>query len=265
MKRFFGFPIVWALIGAASIILVDGIGIGGGIALGLPFLIAGALLAAGLGFVLYRVVMRYLARRAVPELRFSSRELAGGMLLGCGFLVSSVAIVAALGGYSIAWHPVDLARTLSFAIALNIGAAVCEELAFRGFLLQGIAQITSPALAVAITALLFGGIHASNPDASLWSSLAIAIEAGVLMGAAFVWRRNLWFVIGMHFAWNTSELLLGIPVSGHREPGLFVTTVHGNPWLTGGDFGVEASLVPVIVSAVVTAAIVARQVTSARR
>jgi membrane protease YdiL (CAAX protease family) len=259
VKRFFTVPIVWMLIGGLAIMLVDGVCIGAGSELGLAFLIAGSLIAAGLAFIVYRVVMRFLAQRAVPELRFLPRELAGGALLGFGFLAASVAIVAVFGGYSIAWHPIDPLRTLLFVIALNLGAAVCEELTFRGFLLQGLERYGTSAIAVAVTALLFGGVHALNPDASLWSSLAIAIEAGVLMGTAFVWRRNLWFVIGMHFAWNSSEMLLGIPVSGHREPGLFTTTVHGSAWLTGGEFGIEASLVPVILSAILTAAIVMRK------
>jgi hypothetical protein len=82
----------------------------------------------------------------------------------------------------------------------------------------------------------------------LWSGLAIAIEAGVLLGAAFAWRRNLWFVIGIHFAWNTLEGLFGIAISGHRDPGLLLTIATGPAAITGGTFGVEASIVPVLMS-----------------
>ncbi|AYJ48814.1 hypothetical protein D8W71_11250 [Rhodococcus sp. P1Y] len=41
--------------------------------------------------------------------------------------------------------------------------------------------------------------------------------------------------------------LLGIAISGHREPGLFLTTAHGPALLTGGTFGLEASIIPVFV------------------
>jgi membrane protease YdiL (CAAX protease family) len=236
--------------------------IGGGMQLGTAGGIVGPLLAVVLGLVVYRLVMTYLARREMPELRKPrAREFLGGVLLGFGFLVTSFLIVVALGGFSVALNPIDpveAGKILTLAIALNLGAAVCEELAFRGMLLQGIAKLGGPVVAVAITALLFGGVHALNPGATLWSSLAISIEAGVLMGCAFVWRRNLWFVIGLHWAWNTSEMLLGIPVSGHREPSLWLTTVHGNSWLTGGDFGIEASLVPVILGTILSALIISR-------
>jgi membrane protease YdiL (CAAX protease family) len=262
MKRFFAFPITWMLVGGGAIMAADGVCIGGGMQLGTAGGIVGPLLAVVLGLVVYRLVMTYLARREMPELRKPrAREFLGGALLGFGFLVTSFLIVVALGGFSVALNPIDPVeadKILTLAIALNLGAAVCEELAFRGMLLQGIAKLGGPVVAVAITALLFGGVHALNPGATLWSSLAISIEAGVLMGCAFVWRRNLWFVIGLHWAWNTSEMLLGIPVSGHREPSLWLTTVHGNSWLTGGDFGIEASLVPVILGTILSALIISR-------
>lgn len=105
--------------------------------------------------------------------------------------------------------------------------------------------------APAITAALFGGLHAANPGATLWSSTAIAIEAGVLLGAAFLWKRSIWFVVGLHFAWNTALGLIGIPVSGHASEGLMTTTPTGPDLVTGGEFGLEASIVPVIVGVLI--------------
>ena len=119
---------------------------------------------------------------------------------------------------------------------------------FRGLALQALERLCGSRAAVAITALAFGGMHLANPGATAWSSLAIALEAGVLLGAAYLWRRSIWFVAGLHFAWNAAEGLLGIPVSGHVAPGLLTTEVTGPALLTGGEFGLEASIVPVVVS-----------------
>ncbi|HEY4179277.1 MAG TPA: CPBP family intramembrane glutamic endopeptidase [Kofleriaceae bacterium] len=63
----------------------------------------------------------------------------------------------------------DAGRTVAVAVALNLGAAVCEELAFRGMILQGIEKLGGPIVAVVITALLFGGVHGLNPGSTLWS------------------------------------------------------------------------------------------------
>ncbi|MGH8882379.1 MAG: CPBP family glutamic-type intramembrane protease, partial [Stackebrandtia sp.] len=83
---------------------------------------------------------------------------------------------------------------------------------------------------------------------TLWSSMAIAIEAGVLLGVAYLWRRNIWFVVGLHFTWNTVQSLLGIPTSGHDPHGLMSVEAHGPALWSGGDFGLEASVVPILVS-----------------
>ncbi|MNZ96715.1 hypothetical protein D3C78_1159210 [compost metagenome] len=57
--------------------------------------------------------------------------------------------------------------------------------------------------------------------------------------------------MGLHFAWNALEGLLGIPVSGLPAAGLFTVKANGAAWLTGGDFGLEGSIVTVILGLVI--------------
>ncbi|MFD5137118.1 hypothetical protein ACFWMX_12885 [Streptomyces sp. NPDC058378] len=54
--------------------------------------------------------------------------------------------------------------------------------------------------------------------------------------------------MGLHFAWHTTLGLIGIPASGHASVGLMTTRPTGPDLLTGGEFGMETSIVPVIVS-----------------
>lgn len=253
VRRFFAFPLVWLVIGGAVLMVFYGLVYGIAAELVTPLRVAVTLVGIAAAVVLYVLTMRVLARRRTPELRWAAgREFLLGGAVGAVFIIASVMLVAALGGYTVQWQPVDVVNTLVLAIAVSLGAAVVEELVFRGLALQALEKFVGPWIAIAITAVLFGGMHLMNPGATVWSSIAIAIEAGVLLGAAFVWRRNLWFAIGLHFAWNAIQSLFGIPVSGQRSPGLFVTTVHGNEWLTGGEFGVEASVVSVGLSLVIS-------------
>ena len=253
VRRILAFPLVWLAIGAAAIAIFNGLVTGVASELDTPFQVAAALIGTAGSIGLYVLTMRLVARRRTPEMRRPvGREFLLGGTIGAFFIIASVLTVTALGGYTVQWHPVDALSTVSLAVAVHLGVAVVEELVFRGLALQAIEKYVGAWGAVAITALLFGGAHMLNPSASLWSGFAITVEAGVLIGAAFLWRRNLWFIIGLHFAWNTIQNLFGIPVSGHREPGLFETTVHGDAWLTGGDFGVEASLVTVAISLVLS-------------
>jgi membrane protease YdiL (CAAX protease family) len=207
-------------------------------------------LGAVAAVAVYWVVMRFVAGRRTPEIARpgAGREALFGAGVGFGFVFISASLIAVLGGYSFSWSSTGLVPAVLVPAAVALGAAVTEELLFRGLVLQAVERLCGSRAALAITAVVFGGAHLANPGATAWSSLAIAAEAGVLLGAAFLWRRNLWFVVGLHFAWNTTVGLLGIPVSGHAAPGLLSTEITGPALLTGGGFGLEASIVPVLVS-----------------
>ncbi|OXL85705.1 peptidase [Paenibacillus sp. SSG-1] len=252
---FWRFPIIWMIAGAMGIVLINMIfqqltEQGEGIVSLIFTLVMGFL-----ALLVYKLTLTYLARRPTPEI---SRKRAGiesvlGMLTGTIFIAGSAFMIIALGGYSFQWaSSADTSSVLIASIESALGGAIVEELIFRGLMLQAIDQLGGKPLALAVTSLFFGVAHLGNPGATLWSGFAIALEAGVLLGSAFLWRRNLWFAIGLHFAWNAIEGLLGIPVSGHPATGLFTVKVHGAALLTGGNFGLETSIVPVVISLLIS-------------
>ena len=103
-------------------------------------------------------------------------------------------------------------------------------------------------IAIFLSAFLFGFAHAANPNASLFSSIAIAVEAGILLSAAYLFTQRLWMVIGIHFAWNfTQGGIFGIAVSGQEVEGLFQATLEGPAFITGGEFGAETSIIAIII------------------
>lgn len=248
---FWRFPIIWMIAGAISIILVDAFI--RPLAEQVPGLLS-LLLTLTLGFlaiIVYMLTMKYLARRSIPELskKGAGVEAVMGALTGVIFIALSTIIIVSLGGYSFQWaNDADTVTVLIASIEAALGAAIIEELIFRGLMFQAMNKLLGNWAALAVTSLFFGIAHLGNTGATLWSGFAITLEAGVLLGAAFLWRRNLWFAMGLHFSWNTLEGLLGIPVSGHTAAGLFNVKVKGPYLLTGGDFGLEGSVVPVIIS-----------------
>ncbi|MDN3245892.1 membrane protease YdiL (CAAX protease family) [Streptomyces sp. DSM 42143] len=234
-------PLGWMLAGMVGVGLVSGLtATGPG-----PVPVLGAVAAVAV----YCCVMRRVARRSTPEIARSGagREVLLGGGIGLGFVLASALVVTAFGGYSFSWAGDGFVSVVWPAAAVQIGAAVTEELMFRGLALQALEKLWGSGAAIVITSLFFGVAHLGAPGANAWSGVAIALEAGVLLGAAFLWRRNIWFVVGLHFAWNTTQELLGIPVSGHTPEGLFTVDVHGSTLLHGGDFGLETSIVPVLV------------------
>lgn len=249
LYSFIQFPLVWMVLGAFVMILADG---------QLSSLVGGtkgfesislAIVESAVAVVLYLLTMKYLAHRRVSELSIKNAipEVAFGALIGLIFIGISTLIIFLLGGYSFKWLPASISSVILPTISTALGAAFVEELLFRGIAFQAIEKMIGSRVALVVTSLFFGIAHLGNPGATVWSAVAIAIQAGVLLGSAFLWRRSLWFVIGIHFAWNAIEGLLGIPVSGHPSSGLFSVMVTGPSFLTGGRFGIEASVVPVII------------------
>lgn len=254
-SSFWRFPLVWMIVGAIGIILINTIflqlteRVEGTVSLLLT------LIMGSLAILIYKLTLTFLARRSTPEIsrQRAGRDIALGVLIGAIFIAGSALIIIALGGYSFQWaSSADASSVLISSMESALGGAIVEELIFRGLVFQAIDKLGGKPIALAVTSLFFGVAHLGNPGATLWSGSAIALEAGFLLGAAFLWRRNLWFTMSLHFTWNAIEGLLGIPVSGHSSAGLFTVKVHGAALLTGGDFGLEGSIVPIAMSLLIS-------------
>lgn len=133
-------------------------------------------------------------------------------------------------------------------------AAVTEELMFRGILFRIVEERTGTWIALVLTGLVFGLMHLGNQHASLWGAIAIAVEAGGMLAAAYAATRTLWVPIGVHFGWNFAAAgVFGTEVSGNgATQGLLHGVTSGPAVLTGGDFGPEASPYAVVFGLLLT-------------
>lgn len=212
-----------------------------------------ALLAEAVGAVIiavaYVVYVRVVERRYISELAPAAapREFGAGFLLGAALFTTTIGIIWALGDYTIIG--VNPWTAMLSPLAMGLAAGVLEEILFRGVIFRITEEWIGSWGALAFSSLLFGAGHLANPHATLMSAVSIALEAGVLLGAAFMVTRRLWLPIGLHAAWNfTQSGIFGAPVSGTAPHGLFVSRLSGPVWATGGGFGPEASLPAVLVA-----------------
>ncbi len=189
--------------------------------------------------------------------RSGIRDLVLGALLGLALFSAVIAELAIGGHYAIGG--VHLSPELGVTVLLVILAAAFEELLFRGVVFRLIEQWAGTWIALAVSAAIFGLVHGANPGATWVSTLAIALEAGVLLAAAYVVAGNLWFPIGLHFAWNFAEgPIFGTQVSGHDfGADIVAARVSGAPLITGGAFGPEAGVCAILTCLVVAAALLA--------
>jgi membrane protease YdiL (CAAX protease family) len=192
--------------------------------------------------------VRLVERRTVSELSFNGglKEIGQGALLGAGLFSTTIGVLCMTGCYAVAgWNDGSI---LLASLSLSLFSGFFEELLMRGIIFRIMEETLGTWIALALSALLFGFMHAWNPNATIVSSVAIALEAGLLLGACYVLTRRLWFAVGVHMAWNFVQGgIFGVAVSGNAAKGLLQSTLAGPEILSGGSFGAEASVVAVVV------------------
>lgn len=186
-----------------------------------------------------RPISEFGRRRMLPELGF-------GYLYG--MLLMSLCVGAAVLFGVLSFTGVGVPANLPIAFCLTIAISVVEEVVFRGVLFRIAEKALGSWIAILISAAFFGLGHISNENATLFTAFAISLEAGLLLAAAYMLTRRLWFVIGIHAAWNfTQGGIFGVPVSGVSIDGLFSTELSGPELLSGGAFGLEGSIIAVVI------------------
>jgi membrane protease YdiL (CAAX protease family) len=191
----------------------------------------------------YLLLVFLVERRRPAELAWSKlvpHSLAG-LALGAAVFSTVIGVLGALGLYHVTGTRHDV-HWLAAALVLGVVPGIGEEIVCRGVLFRIIEEGLGTWIALLVSALLFGLAHLGNPHATLWSALAIAIEAGLLFGLIYHVTRSLYLCMGLHAAWNMAEgTIYGVPVSGLPSRGWLTSTLSGPDWLSGGSFGPEAS------------------------
>jgi hypothetical protein len=253
-QQFVEFPLVAMLIAIALFILaVAGASLVGKLLPPMPAVGKSAITAAvsiGLALAVYKLVIVRLGERPRDDLPAAGAftSLAAGLLTGFLLFCALVGIAALFDVYNII-GPGDTRELVKDLIGMTILAAFMEELLFRGILFRWIEAFAGSWAALVVTSALFGLAHIFNPNATWTSSLAITVEAGMLLGGAYMLARNLWVPIGLHGAWNfTQGFIFDVPVSGADVHGLVQAKLSGPVLLSGGQFGLEASMIGVVLS-----------------
>jgi len=202
-----------------------------------------------LGLLSYAFYVRLIEKRAVTELALFAawKEWLLGLVLGAMLFVLVLGSLSLLGVFHVDGY--NDPRLMLKYLYMFVVVAVMEELFFRAMIFRMMEESLGSVVALVVSALAFGFAHASNPGATLFSSLAIALEAGIAFGAAYMLTRRLALCIAMHFSWNfTQGAVFSVAVSGTDSKGWLQTHMTGSEWLSGGAFGAEASVLAVLLA-----------------
>jgi membrane protease YdiL (CAAX protease family) len=188
----------------------------------------------------------WIDRRKWLDLGWNMEDFAGeaitGLCLGPA-LLGLAAVIMFLTGHlewtDIVWDPSSLFISLGWMAMI----AFSEELVFRGYILGNLLEtFQNKWIALGISAILFSAYHGANPGTH---TLAFAnlFLAGLLLGINYLYTKNLWFSFLLHLSWNFFQgPILGFKVGGLTFPSLLQAEPKGDLFITGGDFGLEGSM-----------------------
>jgi len=202
----------------------------------------------------YILFFRFVEKRRIRELQASDFAFQAGFGFLLGITIQSV-IIGIL--YLVGDYTILIRHPLSFLIPGLTDALVAgfvAEILLQGVLFRLAEEKMGTGWTVALFVLLFGFIH-SGKDATFYSVLAVALQAGLLASATYVYSRSLWVPIFLHFARDYAEpgIFGGINTGISLKKSLITPRISGNPLLSGGPFGPSDSLVAAFLCLVVAA------------
>jgi len=194
--------------------------------------------------VAYKFLYRKIENREVTEI--SVKGIAKNLMLGTliGVVLQSLTVLVIYlnnGFHVVAVNPVSFI-IIPFTVAFTV--AIFEETLIRGIIFRIVEEKLGSYISLILSAIIFGALHLMNQESSFISAACIAVEGGLLLGAAYIYSRNLWLPIAIHFAWNFMQSgIFGAITSGNEKTNsLLSTQIKGSKLITGGEFGPEGTI-----------------------
>jgi len=192
----------------------------------------------------YIFLFRIYEKRRIEELSLATFGKNAIIGFATGLILQSlfVLVIYLTGGYEvIRTNPFSFLLP-SFAAAFTAGFV--SEILIRGIVFRLIEEKLGTVIALIIFALLFAIAHLNAAGATALSVLATAMQAGIVLSAAYIFTRSLWFTIFLHFAWDFAEpgIFGAINPGNTIEQSLFTSKITGSAFLTGGESGPQNSI-----------------------
>jgi uncharacterized protein len=201
-------------------------------------------------FFIFTLLLTFVFRRWIDRKSFVSlgldfnghlgEAIAGGML--ATFIICSSSLLLKATGH-LKWMDIIFdSRALFLAFGSILIISFCEELIFRGYILNNLLDSFPGWLALLISSLLFMIFHWTGQSAIGFFSLVNSLIMGLILGLNYIYTRNLWFSFCFHIGWKFLEG----PAFGFSGDESFQTflqpELNGDANITGGANGLEGSV-----------------------
>lgn len=201
-----------------------------------------ALLTISLQVTLFIVMSRFLDL----ELNLKAIDFGKGALLSVTLISIIVIILVSFKLISFERQN-SLLRVLLVLIIFSSVTVLFEEIVFRGLLYGGLRQNIGIICTMAISVSLFVIPHLFNSGINIYSVISVFL-GGYILCLLYEISDSILTALGFHFIWNLSQSILGFNVSGNEMNGYLKVTYHTqNKLVTGGEFGIESSIITLAV------------------
>ena len=170
---------------------------------------------------------------------------------GVGFGMMGICILAASlnGNLEIKPSGSFSIPILLFAVFAVFIQSSVEEIESRGFVFGKMHSEGVPLIpAVLVSSVYFSYLHAANPGFGIIPLISIFL-VGVLYALSYHYFGTIWFTCLAHMMWNfTQDFIFGLPDSGKPAAmSVYSTKVNGSGFFYDKDFGIEGSLMAIVV------------------
>jgi hypothetical protein len=169
----------------------------------------------GLTFMFRRFVDRRLwAGMAMPAPWRRGGDIALGLGLGAAMMLAVFAIEYALGwiritGLKEGFNWTSILAVIAARLLHFISTAVCEETAYRSYLLQNIAERFALWVAVLTTGAVFALSHFAA-NGFTWGFLVSGVVVSFFLAHLRLLSRAIWLGVGWHLGWDWIEDSAGL-------------------------------------------------------
>jgi membrane protease YdiL (CAAX protease family) len=224
-----------------------------------PFVVLEVVLVVVAVLVAYGAFVRLVERRPIAELarHDALRDVGLGVAGGAGLIAVVIGVLWLLGDYHVtgtnSW------TALLAPLAADVPSAVIQEVVFQGFIFRITEQYLGTWWALLVTVGLFGLAHLLLISQMTAMGLLDILVGGALFTAAYVCTRRLWLSSSLHATLDfTQDAIFGVGayhLAGAAAVGVLSARLSGPALLTGGAFGVEASLLTLVLLLAATLAL----------
>ncbi|HFI0936665.1 TPA: lysostaphin resistance A-like protein [Streptococcus suis] len=179
-----------------------------------------------------------------------------GWGIGAAMLITCVLLMWGFGAIrisSVQFSPQLFGEFLVLVLAWSVQGTT-EELLTRGWMFSSLSAKHNIPVGILVSSLFFTFLHLGNDGISLIPLLDLTLFA-ILACLVMLKTGNLWVISGIHAAWNCFQgNVFAFPVSGTQAGQAFIAVETSGPdWLSGGAFGVEGSVISLIVQGLMIA------------